>query len=84
MVDILSYDHPVLPPVVRKRQSPLTSFILRKKSQNLTNKGTSNLSAVGVVEELFEEGSAMLAERYVNTNVVYIVAVYYETYSVIF
>ncbi|WOG84405.1 hypothetical protein DCAR_0103588 [Daucus carota subsp. sativus] len=63
VVDILSYDHPVLPPVVRKRQSPLTSFILRKKSQNLTNKGTSNLSAVGVVEELFEEGSAMLAER---------------------
>lgn len=29
------------------------------------NKLTNKLSAVGVVEELFEEGSAMLAERYV-------------------
>lgn len=26
----------------------------------------AKLSAVGVVEELFEEGSAMLAERYVH------------------
>lgn len=63
VVDIVSYDNPVLPPVVRKKQSPLTSFILGKKSQSLTKKGTDNLSAVGVVEELFEEGSAMLAER---------------------
>ncbi|KAK1370747.1 PPM-type phosphatase domain-containing protein [Heracleum sosnowskyi] len=63
VVDILSYDHPVLPPVARKKQSPIASFILGKKSQSLTKKGTNNLSAVGVVEELFEEGSAMLAER---------------------
>jgi len=27
------------------------------------NKATNKLSAVGVVEELFEEGSAMLTER---------------------
>ncbi|KAF1002516.1 putative protein phosphatase 2C 5 [Apium graveolens] len=63
VVDILSYDHPVLPPVVRKKQSPITSFILGKKSQSATKKGANNLLAVGVVEELFEEGSAMLAER---------------------
>lgn len=84
MVDILSYDNPVLPPVVRKKQSPITSFILGKKSQTVTKKGTNHLSAVGVVEELFEEGSAMLAERYVDLNMVYvIVAVHYETFSVI-
>lgn len=73
MVDILSYDYPVLPPVVRKKQSPIASFILGKKSQSVTKKGTDNLSAVGVVEELFEEGSAMLAERYVDLNMVYVI-----------
>jgi hypothetical protein len=42
----------------------LTTLLFGKKSENSTNKATSKLSAVGVVEELFEEGSAMLIERY--------------------
>lgn len=42
----------------------LASLLFGKKTQNSVNK--AKLSAVGVVEELFEEGSAMLAERYVR------------------
>jgi hypothetical protein len=47
----------------RKKQNMLSSLLFGKKSPNSTNKGTNKLSAVGVVEELFEEGSAMLTER---------------------
>lgn len=36
-----------------------------KSSRTSVSKSTNKLSAVGVVEELFEEGSAMLAERYI-------------------
>lgn len=63
VVDIIPYDHPILPPTPRKKQNLLSSLIFGKRYQNST-KGTNRLSAVGVVEELFEEGSAMLAERY--------------------
>ncbi|XP_009599009.1 putative protein phosphatase 2C 5 [Nicotiana tabacum] len=60
VVDIIPYDHPVLPPTPRKKQNLLTSFLFGRRSQNARS---NKLSAVGVVEELFEEGSAMLAER---------------------
>lgn len=63
VVDIIPSDHPVLPPTPRKKPNMLTSLLFGKKSQNSTNKGTNKLSAVGIVEELFEEGSAMLTER---------------------
>ncbi|XP_058740540.1 probable protein phosphatase 2C 5 isoform X2 [Vicia villosa] len=63
VVDIIPSDHPVLPPTPRKKHNMLTALLFRKKSENSTNKATSKLSAVGVVEELFEEGSAMLIER---------------------
>ncbi|KAL3814654.1 hypothetical protein ACJIZ3_015922 [Penstemon smallii] len=62
VVDIIPYDHPVVLPTPKKKQNLLSSLIFGKRSQNST-KGTNKLSAVGVVEELFEEGSAMLAER---------------------
>ena len=42
----------------------LRSLLFGKKAQNFINKSTNKLSAVGIVEELFEEGSAMLAESY--------------------
>ncbi|KAK4339702.1 hypothetical protein RND71_041164 [Anisodus tanguticus] len=60
VVDIIPYDHPVLSPTPKKKQSLLTSFLFRRRSHNARS---NKLSAVGVVEELFEEGSAMLAER---------------------
>ncbi|WVY97003.1 hypothetical protein V8G54_029154 [Vigna mungo] len=63
VVDIIPSDHPVLPTIPTKKHNMLTSLIFGKKSQNSTNKSTNKLSAVGVVEELFEEGSAMLTER---------------------
>ncbi|WRX24382.1 PPM-type phosphatase-like domain - like 10 [Theobroma cacao] len=64
VVDIIPCDHPVLPPTPRKKQNVFSSLLFGKRSQNSTNKTTNKLSVVGVVEELFEEGSAMLAERY--------------------
>ncbi|WCJ43003.1 Protein phosphatase 2C family protein [Euphorbia peplus] len=63
VVDIIPSDVPVLPLIPRKKQNVLTSLLFGKKSLNSVTKATNKLSAVGVVEELFEEGSAMLAER---------------------
>ncbi|KAJ0013458.1 hypothetical protein Pint_19727 [Pistacia integerrima] len=63
VVDIIPSDHPVPAPTPRKKQNMLSSFIFGKKAQDSMNKTSNKLSAVGVVEELFEEGSAMLAER---------------------
>uniref|UniRef100_A0A5B6ZCR0 protein-serine/threonine phosphatase n=1 Tax=Davidia involucrata TaxID=16924 RepID=A0A5B6ZCR0_DAVIN len=73
VVDIIPFDHSILPQTPRKKQNLLSSLIFGKKSPNSTNKAANKLSAVGVVEELFEEGSAMLAERLgkdfpLNTN----------------
>ncbi|OVA07459.1 Protein phosphatase 2C (PP2C)-like domain [Macleaya cordata] len=62
VVDIIPPEHSVLPPTPRRKQNMLSS-IFGKKPQNSMNKPMSKLSAVGVVEELFEEGSAVLAER---------------------
>ncbi|XP_075511058.1 LOW QUALITY PROTEIN: putative protein phosphatase 2C 5 [Primulina tabacum] len=62
VVDIIPYDHPVLPPTPKKKQNLLNSLVFRKRSQSSV-KGSSKLASVGAVEELFEEGSAMLAER---------------------
>lgn len=63
VVDIIPYDNPpVLPPSPKKKQNLLTSLMFGIRRQN-SGKGPNRLSAVGAVEELFEEGSAMLAER---------------------
>ncbi|PIN21863.1 Serine/threonine protein phosphatase [Handroanthus impetiginosus] len=61
VVDIIPYDHPILPPTPRKKQNLLSSLFGKRYQSSA--KGANRLSAVGVVEELFEEGSAMLAER---------------------
>ena len=66
VVDIIPFDRPILPPTPMKKQNLLSSLIFGKKSQTSANKATNKLSAVGVVEELFEEGSAMLTERYIT------------------
>ncbi|KAL8155493.1 putative protein phosphatase 2C 5 [Apium graveolens] len=63
VVDMIPCDHPVVLPTPNKKKNSLTSLIFGRKSLNSTSKGTNKLSAVGAVEELFEEGSAMLAER---------------------
>ncbi|XP_047314163.1 probable protein phosphatase 2C 5 [Impatiens glandulifera] len=63
VVDIIPFDHPVLPATPRKKQNLLTSLAFGKRNHNSANKGTNKLSSLGAVEELFEEGSAMLDER---------------------
>lgn len=63
VVDIIPYGYPVLPQTPRKKQNLLTSLIHGKRFQNSMNKIPNKLSEIGTVEELFEEGSAMLAER---------------------
>ncbi|KAH6802514.1 Protein phosphatase 2C family protein [Perilla frutescens var. frutescens] len=62
VVDIIPYDHLILPPTPKKKQNLLSSLFFGKRYLS-SAKGTNRLAAVGVVEELFEEGSAMLAER---------------------
>ncbi|KAK1317037.1 putative protein phosphatase 2C 33 [Acorus calamus] len=62
VVDIIPSDHSVMQPTPKKTQNKLTSLLFGNRSQNSANKMTK-LSSVGAVEELFEEGSAMLAER---------------------
>ncbi|KAG6588608.1 probable protein phosphatase 2C 5 [Cucurbita pepo subsp. pepo] len=63
VVDIIPSEQPILlPPTPRTKQNVLTT-LFGKKYQNSLGKSANKLSAVGVVEELFEEGSAMLAER---------------------
>ncbi|GER55426.1 protein phosphatase 2C family protein [Striga asiatica] len=63
VVDIIPSERPILPPTPKKKQNILSSLIFGRREHN-SAKGTNNrLSTVGVVEELFEEGSAMLAER---------------------
>lgn len=64
VVDITSSYLPLLPPIIpRKKPHRLSSFFSLKKIRSSKNKSKNELSAVGFVEELFEEGSAMLAER---------------------
>uniref|UniRef100_A0A7N0UFG4 protein-serine/threonine phosphatase n=3 Tax=Kalanchoe fedtschenkoi TaxID=63787 RepID=A0A7N0UFG4_KALFE len=63
VVDITPSDYPALPPTPRRKQNKLTSLIFGKKLHKSINQSNNKLSAVGAVEELFEEGSAMLAER---------------------
>jgi hypothetical protein len=43
----------------------LRALLFRKKCHDSSSKLSKKLSAIGTVEELFEEGSAMLAERLV-------------------
>ncbi|KAL5830563.1 hypothetical protein ACOSQ3_020031 [Xanthoceras sorbifolium] len=63
VVDIIPPDNSMPPPSPPKKHNKLKTLLFRKKSANKLSK---KLSAVGIVEELFEEGSAMLAERLGN------------------
>ncbi|KAJ6380349.1 hypothetical protein OIU76_016919 [Salix suchowensis] len=62
VVDIIPSDIPVLPPIPRKKHN-MFSLLFGNKALSSVSKSTKKLSAVGMVEELFEEGSAILAER---------------------
>ncbi|XP_022150568.1 probable protein phosphatase 2C 15 [Momordica charantia] len=62
VVDIIPPDNSAQSSPPPKKQSVLKSLLFRKKSHS-SNKLSKRLSAIGLVEELFEDGSAMLAER---------------------
>ncbi|CDY44900.1 BnaA02g13820D [Brassica napus] len=64
VVDIIPPDNSQEPSSspLKKHNNFFRSLLFRKKS-NSSNKLSKKLSTVSIVEELFEEGSAMLAER---------------------
>ncbi|XP_057529179.1 probable protein phosphatase 2C 15 isoform X1 [Amaranthus tricolor] len=63
VVDIIPPENPVqlLPPP--KKQSMFKALLFWKKLRDSSNKSSKKLAPISIVEELFEEGSAMLAER---------------------
>ncbi|XP_042387936.1 probable protein phosphatase 2C 33 [Zingiber officinale] len=61
VVDIIPPDCTFVQPSILKQQNKFRSLLFGKKSKNGAGKPTK-LSSVGAVEELFEEGSAMLEE----------------------
>ncbi|PSR88299.1 Protein like [Actinidia chinensis var. chinensis] len=63
VVDIIPPDNSIQPLPPPKKQNKFRALLFRKRSRDGANKLSKKLSAVGIVEELFEEGSAMLAER---------------------
>ncbi|KAG6487986.1 hypothetical protein ZIOFF_056744 [Zingiber officinale] len=63
VVDIIPPEHTFVQSPTIKQQNKFRSLIFGKKSKNGVGKPTK-LSSVGAVEELFEEGSAMLEERF--------------------
>ncbi|KAH0671856.1 hypothetical protein KY290_024051 [Solanum tuberosum] len=63
VVDIIPPDNTVQPATPPKKYNKLRSLFFRRKSHKSAAKLSKKLSAVGIVEELFEEGSAILAER---------------------
>lgn len=65
VVDILPPNHSLQPSPSPKKQNKLKSFLFRRRCGANGHRLSKKLSSVGIVEELFEEGSAMLAERLV-------------------
>ncbi|KAL3830874.1 hypothetical protein ACJIZ3_019676 [Penstemon smallii] len=70
VVDIIPPDNapPSSIPPHSKKYNKLQGLLFRKKSWKSASKVSNKLSAVGIVEELFEEGSAMLSERLGNDD----------------
>lgn len=66
IVDVIPPDPSVQPLTPPKKQNKLRALFFRKRTHDSAIKLSKKLSAVGIVEELFEEGSAMLAERLGN------------------
>ncbi|KAH7676500.1 Protein-serine/threonine phosphatase protein [Dioscorea alata] len=63
VVDVIPSETVSLPSSPRRNQNKFRSLLFGKRSQNIVGKLVNKLSSVGSVEELFEEGSAMLEER---------------------
>ncbi|PKA61458.1 putative protein phosphatase 2C 15 [Apostasia shenzhenica] len=69
VVDIIPPNNSIQePPSPPKEMNGRNCLGFKKKARGTSSKLTKKLSAVGVVEELFEEGSAILAERLGNQS----------------
>ncbi|XP_059649678.1 probable protein phosphatase 2C 15 isoform X1 [Cornus florida] len=68
VVDIIPPDNSAPPSPPPKKQNKLRALLFRKRSRDSASKLLKKLSAAGIVEELFEEGSAMIAERLGNDD----------------
>ncbi|KAK7275286.1 hypothetical protein RIF29_16398 [Crotalaria pallida] len=67
VVDIIPPDNELPPPPPPPKKQNILRALFRKRSQSHdASKLSKKLSAINIVEELFEEGSAMLAERLGN------------------
>ncbi|CAN7019675.1 unnamed protein product [Brassica rapa subsp. trilocularis] len=63
VVDIVPSDHLTWLQLLVRSRTHFTAFLSRTKHSDTNNKNGNKLSSVGVVEELFEEGSTVLADR---------------------
>ncbi|XP_027364084.1 probable protein phosphatase 2C 15 isoform X2 [Abrus precatorius] len=68
VVDIIPPDNELPPTPPPKKRNKLRDLLFRKRSRDSAGKLSKKLSAINIVEELFEEGSAMLAERLGNDD----------------
>ncbi|KAH9605246.1 hypothetical protein KSS87_002434 [Heliosperma pusillum] len=66
VVDIVPPENPAPPLPLPKKQNKLKALFFWKKARDSSSKLSKKLSAISIVEELFEEGSAMLADRLGN------------------
>ncbi|KAK1398053.1 hypothetical protein POM88_007916 [Heracleum sosnowskyi] len=63
VVGVIPPDNSAPPSPPPKKQNRFRALLFRKWSHDSASKLSRKLSVVGIVEELFEEGSTMLAER---------------------
>jgi len=63
VVDIIPPGQTIRPPSPPKKMNKLKSLIFRKKAKEPSQKLTKQHSGACAIEEIFEEGSAMLSER---------------------
>jgi hypothetical protein len=70
VVDIIPSDHCSTPPPLspKKNQNKLRSLLFGRRSHSSVGKLGGKSALFGSVEELFEEGSAMLEERHVLSH----------------
>jgi hypothetical protein len=64
VVDIIPSDHLTSPQLSPKKNHNKLKSLFRRRSHSSVGKLGGKSASIGSVEELFEEGSAMLEERY--------------------
>ena len=64
VVDIIPSDHLTSPQLSPKKNQNKLKSLFRRRSHSSVGKLGGKSASIGSVEELFEEGSAMLEERY--------------------